>query len=118
MANGTHNGKKPPQARTGSSDALLAAIVDSTDDAIVSKDLDGHITSWNKAAEKMFGYPAAEALGRHITLIIPPERHHEEQMILARMRRGERIDHFETQRRHRDGRLVDVSLTITPVRDE
>jgi PAS domain S-box-containing protein len=118
MANDTQNGKRPPKAHAGSSDALLAAIVDSTDDAIVSKDLEGHITSWNRAAEKMFGYPAAEALGRSITLIIPAERLHEEQEILARIRRGERIEHFETQRKHRDGRMVDVSLTISPVRDE
>lgn len=96
---------------------LLAAIVDSSDDAIVSKNLDGIIRSWNKGAERIFGYTAAEAIGEHITLIIPPDRHAEEDDILARLRRGERIDHFQTVRRRKDGMLLDVSLTISPVRD-
>src|SRR5579864_147443 len=98
--------------------AYLAAIVESSDDAIVSKDLDGIITSWNRGAEAIFGYTAPEAIGRSIALIYPPERLHEEHMILGRLRRGERIDHFETVRRRKDGRLIDVSLTISPVRDE
>jgi len=118
VANGTRNSNKPSEAGGRSSDALLAAIVDSSDDAIVSKDIGGHITSWNRAAEKMFGYTAQEALGQSITLIIPPDRLHEENEILARVRQGERVEHFETRRRHRDGRLVDVSLTVSPVRDE
>ena len=96
---------------------LLAAIVASSDDAIISKNLDGVITSWNKSAERIFGYGAEEAIGRHITLIIPPERHGEESDILGRLRRGERVDHFHTVRRRKDGRLLDVSLTISPVRD-
>ncbi len=96
---------------------LLAAIVASSDDAIVSKNLDGIITSWNKSAERMFGYAAEEAIGQHITLVIPPERHAEESDILDRLRRGERVDHFQTVRRRKDGRLLDVSLTISPVRD-
>ena len=96
---------------------LLAAIVASSDDAIISKNLDGIITSWNKSAERIFGYTAEEAIGQHITLIIPPERHAEESDILARLRRGERIDHFHTVRRRKDGSLLDVSLTISPVRD-
>jgi len=96
---------------------LLAAIVDSSDDAIVSKTLDGIITSWNKSAERIFGYTVEEAIGQHITLLIPPERHSEESDILARLRRGERIDHFQTVRRRKDGTLIDVSLTISPVRD-
>jgi PAS domain S-box-containing protein len=96
---------------------LLAAIVDSSDDAIVSKGLDGVITSWNKAAERMLGYGAIEAIGRHISLIIPPDRQHEETRILERLRRGERIEHFETVRRHKDGTLRDISLTISPVKD-
>lgn len=95
--------------------SLLAAIVDSTDDAIVSKSLDGIITSWNKSAERMFGYAADEAIGQHITLIIPPERHQEEAGILARLRRGEQLDHFETVRRRKDGTTIDLSLTISPV---
>src|SRR3989442_556653 len=83
----------------------LAAIVDSADDAIVTKTLDGVITSWNRGAERIFGWTAAEAVGRHITLIIPRERHAEEDEVLARIRRGEKIDHFETVRVTKDGQL-------------
>ncbi|MGH7104279.1 MAG: PAS domain S-box protein, partial [Acetobacteraceae bacterium] len=97
--------------------ARLAAIVESSDDAIVSKDLDGIIQSWNGGAERLFGYTAEEAIGRSITIIIPEERSGEEPDILARLRLGERIDHFETVRRRKDGELLDVSLTISPVRD-
>lgn len=96
---------------------LLAAIVDSSDDAIVSKNFDGIITSWNKGAERMFGHTAAEAVGQHITLIVPYERRQEETMILDRLRRGERIEHFETARVCKDGTTLDISLTISPVRD-
>lgn len=95
----------------------LAAIVESSDDAIVSKGLDGIITSWNKAAERIFGYSANKAIGQNITLIIPADRIGEEKNILARIGRGERIDHFQTVRRHKDGTLLDVSVTISPVRD-
>jgi PAS domain S-box-containing protein len=95
----------------------LAAIVESSDDAIVSKGLDGIISSWNKAAEQMFGYTADEAIGQHITLIIPSDRQDEETNILARIGRGERIDHFQTVRRRKDGTPLDVSVTISPVRD-
>jgi PAS domain S-box-containing protein len=96
---------------------LLVAIVDSSSDAIVSKTLDGVITSWNRGAERMFGYTAREAIGQHITLIVPPERLDEEAQILERLRRGEIVDHFETIRRRQDGTYLDVSLTISPVRD-
>ena len=95
----------------------LAAIVESSDDAIVSKDLSGIITSWNRAAERMFGYSAKEAIGQPITLIIPPDRKNEEKNILARIGRGERIEHFETVRQRKDGTQLDVSVTISPVRD-
>jgi PAS domain S-box-containing protein len=97
--------------------ALLAAIVESSDDAIVSKSLDGVIRSWNSGAERIFGYAEREAVGRPITLIIPPERQDEERDIIARLRRGERIEHFETVRRAKDGGLINVSLTVSPVRD-
>ncbi len=96
---------------------LLAAIVASSDDAIISKNLDGIITSWNDSAEGIFGYAPEEAIGQHITLIIPPERRAEESDILARLRLGERVEHFQTVRRRKDGSLLDVSLTISPVRD-
>jgi PAS domain S-box-containing protein len=96
---------------------LLAAIVDSSDDAIVSKNLDGTITSWNKGAARLFGYSADEAIGQHITLIVPSDRRDEEATILARLRRGERIDHFETIRQRKDGTPLDISLTISPVKD-
>ncbi len=95
----------------------LAAIVESSDDAIISKKLSGVIISWNNSAERMFGFTAAEAIGKHITLIIPPDRLTEEDDILSRLRRGERIDHFQTMRQRKDGRLINVSVTISPVRD-
>src|SRR6267154_2631127 len=96
---------------------LLAAIVESSHDAIVSKRLNGVITSWNKGAERLFGYAAEEAVGQNITLIIPPERRDEERMILEQLTRGERVDHFETVRMRKDGSLLDVSLTISPMKD-
>jgi PAS domain S-box-containing protein len=93
------------------------AIVDSSNDAIISKNLDGVILTWNRAAQRLFGYSEEEAVGQPITIIIPPELHHEEQDILRRLRAGERIEHRETRRITRDGRYLDVSLTISPVRD-
>ena len=97
--------------------ARLAAIVDSSDDAIVGKTLDGIITSWNRGAERLFGYPEIEAVGQSIFLIIPENLRAEENDVLARLRRGERIEHFETVRRAKDGRLVPISLTVSPIRD-
>jgi PAS domain S-box-containing protein len=96
---------------------LLAAIVDSSDDAIVSKSLDGIITSWNRSAERLFGYTAEEAVGQNLSLIVPPGRQSEEVAILERLRRGERVQHFETVRVRKDGTMLDISLTISPVRD-
>ncbi len=104
------------QQREDVSARRLAAVVDSSDDAIISKTLDGVVTSWNPAAERMFGYAAAEAIGRHITLIIPTERRAEEDEVLARIRRGQKIDHFDTIRVARDGRRIEISLTVSPVR--
>lgn len=95
----------------------LAAIVESSDDAIVSKTLEGRILSWNAGAERLFGYPAEEAIGQLITLIVPPERHDEERAILSKIRRGERIEHYETVRLTKHGRRIDISLTISPIRD-
>jgi PAS domain S-box-containing protein len=95
--------------------ARLAAIVESSDDAIVSKDLNGIIMSWNKGAERIFGYTAQEAIGQSITMLIPPDRPDEEPGILARIRRGEQIDHYETIRRRKDGALRDISLTVSPI---
>jgi PAS domain S-box-containing protein len=97
--------------------SLLAAIVGCSDDAIISKKLDGTITSWNKSAERLFGYTAEEAIGQHITLIVPWERRSEEEEILRRLARGQRVDHFETVRRRKDGSTLEVSLTISPIRD-
>jgi hypothetical protein len=97
---------------------LFEAIIDSSDDAIISKGLDGIITSWNRSAERLFGYKAEEVIGQSITILIPQERMDEEPEILARLRRGERVDHFETVRRRKDGSLLDISLTISPVKDD
>jgi PAS domain S-box-containing protein len=95
----------------------LAAIVESSDDAIVSKNLDGIITSWNRGAERIFGYTAEEAIGQPIMIIIPHDRQDEERTILTRIRRGERIDHFETVRQRKHGSLINISLTVSPVKD-
>jgi PAS domain S-box-containing protein len=95
----------------------LAAIVESSDDAIVSKDLNGTISSWNRGAEELFGYTANEAVGQSITILIPPDRLAEEDMVLGQIRRGERIEHFETIRRRKDGTLIPISLTVSPIRD-
>jgi PAS domain S-box-containing protein len=93
-----------------------AAIVESSDDAIISKDLNGIIQSWNNGAERIFGYTAAEAVGKPVAMLIPADRLDEEPSILARLRRGDRIDHYETVRRRKDGTLVDISLTVSPIR--
>jgi PAS domain S-box-containing protein len=103
--------------QTEAARAYLAAIVTQADDAIASKTLDGIVTSWNASAERMFGYTAQEMIGQPILRLIPSDRHDEEAHILARLRVGERIEHFETVRMTKDGRLLDVSLTISPVRD-
>jgi len=95
----------------------LAAIVESSDDAIISKDLNGIVKSWNQAAERIFGYTAEEIIGKSITLIIPPHLHSDELMILEKIRVGQRIEHFQTVRMRKDGGLLDVSLTISPVKD-
>jgi PAS domain S-box-containing protein len=98
--------------------ARLAAIIESSDDAIVSKTLEGVITTWNQGAERIFGWKAEEVIGKPITIIIPPDRPEEEPEILRRIRAGERVDHFETIRQTKDGRLLNVSVTISPVRDD
>src|SRR5687767_7842783 len=95
----------------------LAAIVNSSDDAIVSKTLDGIITSWNPAAERVFGWSSGEAVGKSITIIVPPDRLDEEMAVLASLRRGESIDHFETLRIRKDGVIIPISLTVSPMRD-
>jgi PAS domain S-box-containing protein len=94
----------------------LAAIVESSDDAIISKDTDGIITSWNAAAERVFGYTSDEAVGRSIRLIIPADRQAEADHVLERIRRGERVEHFETERLRSDGTLVHVSIAVSPIR--
>ncbi len=106
-----------PQQREQAAHARLAAIVESSDDAIIAKDMNGVVTDWNIAAESMFGYTAEEMVGRSILTIIPPELQHEEPVILGKIRAGERIEHYETYRMHKSGRRVDVSLTLSPMRD-
>ena len=104
-------------ARQHQAAARLSAIVEDSDDAIVSKNLDGVILSWNKAAERLFGYATHEVIGTPITIVIPPDRQDEEPGILERIKRGERVDHYETVRQRKDGSRVDISLTVSPVRD-
>lgn len=99
-------------------DAFFRAIVDSSSDAIISKDLNGIVTSWNKGAERMFGYTAAEAIGQSIAIVFPADRLDEEPGILAKIRRGEQIDHYETVRRRKDGTPIDISLTVSPIVDD
>jgi len=109
----------PADVGTESEDAAyrLAAIVESSDDAIVSKDLNGTVISWNAAAERIFGYSSEEMVGKSIRTIIPADRQAEEDDVLARMRRGERVEHFDTVRQRKDGSFVDISLTVSPIRD-
>ena len=108
---------KPPADLPQFAPQYLAAIVQNADDAIVSKDLDSIVTSWNPAAARIFGYAADEMIGQSILRIVPLELAGEENEIVSRIRRGERIDHFETKRRRKDGTVIDVSLTISPIRD-
>ncbi|UZF95707.1 PAS domain S-box protein [Bosea sp. NBC_00550] len=96
----------------------LAAIIDGSDDAIVSKNLSGIIQSWNGGATRLFGYKPEEIIGQSVTVLIPPDRLDEEPIILAQIHAGKRVDHFETKRRRKDGSLVDISLTISPIRNE
>jgi PAS domain S-box-containing protein len=105
------------QKQAQAASAFLAAIVETSDDAIITKDLNGFITSWNASAERLFGYTVNEAVGRPVTILIPPSRLHEEPEILSRLRRGDRVDHFETIRLRKDGTPLDISLTISPVKD-
>lgn len=107
----------PNQASSGMLQALLAGIVEDSDDAILSKTLDGSILTWNKAAERTYGYRADEVIGRNVSLLLPSDRSHEVSEILERLKRGEKIEHFETTRRTKEGRILNVSLTISPVRD-
>jgi PAS domain S-box-containing protein len=112
--------RKRVEAALGESEKRLrwlASIVESSDDAIVSKNLDGTITSWNRGAERIFGYTAEEAIGQPITIVIPKDRQDEERTILSRIRRGERIDHFETIRQRKHGSLIAISLTVSPVKN-
>jgi PAS domain S-box-containing protein len=103
--------------RVDASHSRLAAIVESSEDGIIGKDLNGIVTSWNRGAEKIFGYTAAEMMGQSILRLLPPSREHEEEEILSRIRRGENVEHIETERKRKDGQIIHVSLTISPIRD-
>lgn len=105
------------QKKNDARQAMTAAIIESSDDAIISKTLEGIITSWNSGAETLFGYSEAEALGRHISLIIPPEKLEEEKFIIEKISRGEKIEHFETSRVCKDGTMLPISLTVSPIRN-
>lgn len=107
-----------PESSPGQARLELAAIVESSEDAILSKDLNGMIHSWNKGAEHIFGYPAAAMIGRHVSFLLPRDYPDDTIGIMERLRRGERIEHYETRRRTKDGRILSVSLTISPIRDE
>ena len=104
--------------RAEETNARLAALVDSSEDAIIGKTLEGIVVSWNRGAERIFGYTAEEVLGQPITALIPPDRSDEEPKVIERLRRGEHIEHFDTMRRRKDGEEIAVSLTISPIKDE
>jgi len=109
--------RKKPGTQAFATTEFLAAIVDSSDDAIVGKTLDGTIVSWNRGAERIYGYTAAEAIGQSIRIIVPPDQPDEVPAILERLSRGERIEHFETVRARKGGENIDVSLSVSPIRD-
>src|SRR5262249_42674912 len=98
-------------------ESFLSAILSSADDAIISKDIHGIVTTWNPGAERVFGYTAEEMIGKSIAILIPANHPDEESHILQRIRRGEHIEHFETQRRRKDGQIIDVSITVSPITD-
>jgi PAS domain S-box-containing protein len=104
-----------PEQRAEAEQLLVAAVVAFSDDAILTKTLDGIITSWNRAAERQYGYTAAEAIGQPVTLIMPPEQENDFPAIMSRLRRGERVDHYETVRQHKDGHRLDISVTVSPL---
>ncbi|HYG10388.1 MAG TPA: PAS domain S-box protein, partial [Pyrinomonadaceae bacterium] len=109
------NAPKPPAGKNAAS--WLTAIIESADDAIVSKTLEGIITSWNQGAQRIFGYTAEEVIGKPVAILIPEDHQDEEPTILSRIRRGERIEHYETIRMRKDGTLIDISLTVSPIKD-
>src|SRR5436305_102953 len=118
MSNPPGISSMPPSAPwSGNPAEWLAAIVDSSDDAIIGKTLDSVIRSWNGGATRMFGYSAEEAVGRSVLMLIPRELRSEEHAIVARLSRGERVDHYETVRLRKDGSRIDVSLSVSPIRD-
>jgi PAS domain S-box-containing protein len=96
---------------------MLASIIESSEDAIVSKNLNGIITSWNEAAQRLFGYTEDEIIGKHITILIPEERYNEEELIIGKIRAGERMEHFETIRKTKNGEEIQISLTVCPIKN-
>jgi PAS domain S-box-containing protein len=117
VSKGVHRDCTRTEAAAEAALHRLESIVESSDDAIITKDLNGIITSWNKAAERIFGYLAEEAVGKHITMLIPVSDRDDEERILGQIRRGQRVDHYETVRQTKNGSLIDISLTISPIRD-
>jgi PAS domain S-box-containing protein len=110
-------GSAPEAFLPESAEQILRSIVENSDDAIITKNLDGIISSWNKSAERVFGYTAEEVIGKPVTILIPADRPDEEPAILVRIRSGERMDHYETVRQHKDGSLIDISLTVSPIKN-
>jgi PAS domain S-box-containing protein len=107
----------PGNRLPGNAEQILWSIVENSDDAIITRNLDGIISSWNKSAERLYGYAAEEVIGKPVTILIPSERHDEESAILARIRRGEHTHHYETVRQRKDGSLIDISLTVSPIKN-
>jgi PAS domain S-box-containing protein len=107
----------PGNRLPGNAEQILWSIVENSDDAIITRNLDGIISSWNKSAERLYGYAAEEVIGKPVTILIPSERHDEEPAILARIRRGEHTHHYETVRQRKDGSLIDISLTVSPIKN-